>query len=54
MFFDACEDDDVRDHARHGDLGTERRVVHGLRDTVREDALLVGLREACEATAPKV
>ncbi len=36
----------MRDHARHGDAQTEGRVVHGLGDAVRQDALLVGLREA--------
>src|SRR5262249_23401163 len=39
--------DDVRDHAEHRDAEAERGVVHGLRDTVREQALLVRLRKPC-------
>src|SRR5438128_1348007 len=38
--------DDVRDHASHRDAEPERRIVHGLCNSVRQDALLVGLREA--------
>ena len=36
----------MRDHADDGDEETERRVVHGFGDTVREDALAVGGGEA--------
>src|SRR5262245_4866355 len=39
-------ENDVGNHAAHGDSEPERRVVHGFSDTVREDALLVGLRQA--------
>src|SRR5689334_20738924 len=39
--------DDVRDHAEHRDAEAERGVVHGFRDAVRQQALLVGLREPC-------
>src|SRR5947209_7289701 len=41
-------EEEVGDHARHGDEETRRRVVHGLGDAVREETLLLVGRGAAD------
>jgi len=52
MGFGAVVEHHVREHAEHGDPETERGVVHGLGNAVRQHGLLVDWDSPAAAMAP--
>src|SRR5438094_927370 len=49
----ALVQDEVSDHARDGDAEAEGRIVHGLCDAAREDALAIRRAEARGSDGPE-